>query len=119
MKLNPLGDRNWKMGILPILSLGIYNRGMYNKGVCEQTFKNKKCFFVCYNPVDLMNVNPLGYQSQVIWRPIPSVANANKKTNQTKTTTNGALDKCTSSFQRDDGDLTFIWGQGKRRRWGK
>lgn len=40
----------------------------------------------------LENASPIGYQSQVIWEPVPWVVS----------------DMCTRSFQRDAGDLALL-----------
>ena len=36
----------------------------------------KKCSFVCYSPVGLVNASPIGHQSQTIWVSVPRAAAA-------------------------------------------
>ena len=70
---------------------------------------SKNCFFLCYSPVGLVNASSVGYQSWVIWGPIPRVATAK----------GGVPNICISSFQGDTGDLVLSFEPTGRRRWGK
>ena len=69
----------------------------------------RNCFFVCYGSVGLVNANPGGYQSQVIWGPVPQAVAAKAE----------VTDVCTSSFQGDTDDLVLLLEQVRGRRQGK
>lgn len=60
----------------------------------------KKCFFICYNPIEPMNTSPVGHQSQTI--KVCAVWMAARKAE--------VPDMCTNSFQRDTCNL--VWGRG-------
>lgn len=82
-----LGDR---FSLLEPSALGL---GVQLQGAALESTNNR--FFVFYSPVGLVNASCIGYQSQVIYKPVPWAA----------VTEVGVLDVCPSSFQGEIGYL--------------
>ena len=68
--VKPLPEKDWEMGIF-ICSLCTEPWGERHSE-CSRAVNN--CFFVCYSAMGLMNASPIGFQSYVIWEPVPLVA---------------------------------------------
>lgn len=45
----------------------------YSSGECLHYMLSpiRNCFFLCYNSVRFPNASPIGYESQMIWVPLP------------------------------------------------